>query len=72
MSRFQLYEKELNKDLTVTKKWALQRKMDSNPDPTEQPTEVFYTCKKECLENKINTVIELLVLSTTCLFTIKL
>ena len=37
---------ELNHDLNVIQQWAHQWKMEFNPDPTEQATEVLFSCKK--------------------------
>jgi len=37
---------ELNHDLRVIQKWAYQWKMEFNPDPTKQATELLFSCKK--------------------------
>ena len=37
---------ELNHDLDVICKWAYQWKMQFNPDPSKQATEVLFSCKK--------------------------
>ena len=37
---------ELNHDLDVIYQWAHQWKMEFNPDPTKQATEVLFSCKK--------------------------
>ena len=36
----------LNHDLGIIQQWAYQWKMEFNPDPTKQATEVFFSCKK--------------------------
>ena len=36
----------LNSDLAIIYQWAHQWKMEFNPDPTKQATEVLFTCKK--------------------------
>ena len=36
----------LNHDLDLIYKWAYQWKLEFNPDPTKQATEVLFTCKK--------------------------
>ena len=36
----------LNHDLDIIHKWAHQWKLESNPDPTKQATEVLFSCKK--------------------------
>ena len=36
----------LNHDLGTIQQWAYQRKMEFNPDPTKQATEVLFSCKK--------------------------
>ena len=38
--------KELNQDLDIIHKWAHQWKLEFNPDPTKQATEVLFSCKK--------------------------
>ena len=37
---------DLNHDLGIICKWAHQWKMEFNPDPTKQATEVLFSCKK--------------------------
>ena len=37
---------ELNHDLDVINKWAYQWKLEFNPDPLKQATEVLFSCKK--------------------------
>ena len=37
---------DLNHDLDVTRHWAHQWKLEFNPDPTKQATEVLFSCKK--------------------------
>ena len=37
---------DLNHDLHVIQQWAYQWKMEFNPDPTKQATEVLFSCKK--------------------------
>ena len=36
----------LNHDLGIIQQWAHQWKMEFNPDPTKQATEVLFSCKK--------------------------
>ena len=36
---------DLNHDLEMTCQWAHQWKMEFNPDPTKQATEVLFSCK---------------------------
>ena len=36
----------LNHDLHIIQQWAYQWKMEFNPDPTKQATEVLFSCKK--------------------------
>ena len=36
----------LNHDLGIIQQWAQQWKMEFNPDPTKQATEVLFSCKK--------------------------
>ena len=38
--------RELNHDLDIICQWAHQWKMEFNPDPTMQATEVLFSCKK--------------------------
>ena len=37
---------DLNHDLDIICKWAFQWKMEFNPDPSKQATEVLFSCKK--------------------------
>ena len=37
---------DLNHDLNIIYQWAHQWKMEFNPDPTKQATEVLFSCKK--------------------------
>ena len=37
---------KLNHDLDIIQQWAYQWKMEFNPDPTKQATEVLFSCKK--------------------------
>ena len=37
---------ELNHDLLVIQRWAYQWKMEFNPDPSKQATELLFSCKK--------------------------
>ena len=37
---------DLNHDLLVISKWAHQWKLEFNPDPLKQATEVLFSCKK--------------------------
>ena len=37
---------ELNHDLKVINQWAYQWKMEFNPDPNKQATELLFSCKK--------------------------
>ncbi len=37
---------DLNHDLDLIGKWAYQWKMEFNPDPTKQATEVLFSCKR--------------------------
>ena len=39
-------ENDLNHDLDVIRQWAHQWKLEFNPDPTKQATEVLFSCKK--------------------------
>jgi len=36
----------LNHDLNIIHQWAHQWKMEFNPDPSKQATEVLFSCKK--------------------------
>ena len=42
----QLTANDLNHDLDVISKWAHQWKLEFNPDPLKQATEVLFSCKK--------------------------
>ena len=37
---------DLYHDLHIIQQWAYQRKMEVNPDPIKQATEVLFSCKK--------------------------
>ena len=37
---------DLNHDLELIRDWAYQWKMEFNPDPTKQATEVLFSCKR--------------------------
>ena len=37
---------DLNHDLDLIQKWAYQWKMEFNPDPTKQATEMLFSCKR--------------------------
>ena len=37
---------ELNHDLEIIRQWAIQWKLQFNPDPTKQATEMLFSCKK--------------------------
>ena len=37
---------DLNHDLEIIRKWAHQWKLEFNPDPTKQATEVLFSCKR--------------------------
>ena len=37
---------DLNHDLDIIYQWAHQWKMEFNPDPTKQATEMLFSCKK--------------------------
>ena len=39
---------DLNHDLAIIHQWSHQWKMESNPDPTKQASEVLFSCKKVC------------------------
>ena len=41
----------LNHDLDIIQHWAYQWKMEFNPDPTKQATEVLFSCKKSSLNH---------------------
>ena len=42
---------DLNRELDVIRPWANQWKLEFNPDPTEQATEVLFSCKKYSLNH---------------------
>ena len=42
---------ELNQDLDLINRWAHQWKMQFNPDPTKQATEVLFSCKKSSVHH---------------------
>ena len=42
---------ELNHDLGTIHQWAYQWKMEFNPDPTKQATEVLFSCKKSSVRH---------------------
>ena len=37
---------DMNQDLKVINQWAYQWKMEFNPDPNKQATELLFSCKK--------------------------
>ena len=37
---------DLNHDLNIILQWAYQWKMEINPDPSKQATEILFSCKK--------------------------
>ena len=37
---------DLNHDLNIIHQWGYQWKLEFNPDPTKQATEVLFSCKK--------------------------
>ena len=37
---------DLNHDLNLINQWAHQWKMEFNPDPTKQSTDVLFSCKR--------------------------
>ena len=37
---------DLNHNLHLIYQWAYQRKLEFNPNPTKQTTEVLFSCKK--------------------------
>ena len=37
---------DLNHDLDIIRQWAYQWKMEFNPDPNKQATEILFHCKK--------------------------
>ena len=46
---------EMNHDLLVIQQWAHQWKMEFNPDPSKQATEVIFSCKKQkCLHPQLS------------------
>ena len=42
---------DLNHDLDVICQWAYQWKMEFNPDPSKQATEVLFSCKKKLVQD---------------------
>ena len=42
---------DLNHDLDLINKWAIQWKMQFNPDPTKQTTEVLFSSKKSSVNH---------------------
>ena len=42
---------DLNHDLELIRKWAYQWKMEFNPDPTKQATEVLFSCKRSKVDH---------------------
>ena len=44
---------DLNHDLDVIAKWALQWKMAFNPDPNKQVNEVHFSCKQKKVDHPI-------------------
>ena len=38
---------DLNHDLDLIQKWAFQWKMEFNPDPLKQATEMIFSCKRK-------------------------
>ena len=42
---------DLNHDLEVISHWAYQWKMEFNPDPTKQATEILFSCKKSIVDH---------------------
>ena len=42
---------DLNHDLQLIQNWAHQWKMEFNPDPTKQATEVLFSCKKSKVDH---------------------
>ena len=45
---------DLNRDLDMIYQWAHQWKMEFNPDPTKQATEILFSCKKKCQSPAVN------------------
>ena len=50
----------LNHDLDKIHQWAHQWKMEFNPDPTKQATEVLFSCKKSSPNHPLLNSMELL------------
>ena len=46
VSNIKKSSEDLNRDLTTINNWAFQWKMNFNPDPTKQATEVIFSRKK--------------------------
>ena len=42
---------ELNNDLESIRRWAFQWKLEFNPDPTKQATEMLFSCKRKSSEH---------------------
>ena len=42
---------DLNHDLDMIYQWAHQWKMEFNPDPTKQESEVLFSCKKNSVNH---------------------
>ena len=42
---------DLNHDLELIRDWAYQWKMEFNPDPTKQATEVLFSCKRSKVDH---------------------
>ena len=38
--------RELNEDLEKIRRWAYQWKLEFNPDPAKQATEIIFSCKR--------------------------
>ena len=45
-TRLFLSANDLNDDLDIIRQWTHQWKLQFNPDPTKQATEVLFSCKK--------------------------
>ena len=46
-----IFANNLNHDLNIIQQWAYLWKMEFNPDPTKQATEVIFSCKKSSLNH---------------------
>ena len=42
---------DLNHDLDMIYRWAHQWKMEFNPDPTKQASEILFSCKKNIVNH---------------------